>query len=145
MSTGHWLAGLTNRSIQLVGGEPVVRSLDRKRCDPIFYSPTMMLKGVRHVSPLSLPRSRPHYPPQADTPINWGCFAMTCHEGACESARPRARTTVWLDSPEVGCTHVQARRLYYAILSRYSTKEFDAGNRLLWACYTIGFLCSAAC
>ena len=40
--TSHSLSGLTNRSIQLVG-DPVVRSLDRKR---FLYTP-MMLMGVR--------------------------------------------------------------------------------------------------
>jgi hypothetical protein len=31
-------------------------------------------------------------------------------------------------------------RLYYAKLSRYSTKDFGAGNLLLWACCRLPLL-----
>lgn len=67
--TSHNLAGLTNRS------DLAVRSLDRKRCDPIFCTP----EGER------IRRARPHYPPQANAPINRTFIAprriIICHEG----------------------------------------------------------------
>jgi hypothetical protein len=109
----------------------------------------MMLKGVRTMRPFL--GACPHYPPHADTSINRTLFNSTSHvTGGISQSITTKVNHVWTtckpalglldaDSPKGGLC-IQARRHYYAKLSRHSTKEFGAGNLLFWACYKLPLL-----